>query len=254
MNTRRIAIGALALASTFCIGSAANAQVEYVEPSTVIVEPDVNTVEVIPQQTTEVTQVITQPAVFEPVFKHEMIRTVPTSPTVRTLPVVIERTTESTVMDAPTTFMPTTIIEAPAVVAPSTVVVPSATVIETPTFITSPQVVAPIETTTTVTKSISFDPLSLSDTVLGLNHMDRLTDMMDQVALGQSNGSLTTDAVTSLHAERDRIRDLINSHSPGGMTTDEINSVELALNELNQRIAHEMSGMVRPIASFGSPL
>jgi hypothetical protein len=280
MNTRRTAMGALALASTFFMGSAVNAQIETTE-STIIVQPDVETVEVVPQpattvevmpqQTSEITQVLTQPAVLEPVVRHEMIRAVPQSPTVRTLPVVIERstTTESIepsamvvphVITAPAVVQPTTVvaptvIETPAVVEMPAVVAPT-TVIETPAVVATPPVVLPSATTTTTTetRSISFDPLTLQDTVLGLNHMDRLTDMMDQVALGQSNGSLTSDTVSSLNAERDRIRDMINSHSAGGMTTEEINSIELALNEFNQRISNSMSGMGQPIAGFGSPL
>ena len=286
MNTRRTAMGALALASTFFMGSAVNAQIDTVE-STVILEPDVETVEVLPQptmlevmpqQTSEVTQVITQPAVVEPIFRHEMIRSVPESPTVRTLPVVIERSTTTEAVEpsamvvphvitapavvAPSaTFVTPTVVEMPAVVAPTTVietpaVVAPTTVIETPAVVTTPPVVLPSATTTTTTetRSISFDPLTLHDTVIGLNHMDRLTDMMDQVALGQTNGSLSSDSVTAINAERDRIRDMINSHSTGGMTMDEISSIELALNELNQRIAHSMSGMGQPIAGFGSPL
>jgi hypothetical protein len=101
-------------------------------------------------------------------------------------------------------------------------------------------VVAPVQTVER-TMSAIIPPISVGSAVLGLNHMDRLHDMMAQIDLGAGNGMLTADEATSLRASHDRIASLINSLAPGGLTMDEINQIELELNVLNQHISGSMS-------------
>lgn len=131
----------------------------------------------------------------------------------------------------------TTTTTMPAVIQP---VAPS--VITYPT-ITAP-VVSPVTTDSVIRTTVVSSPapgLSLGTYILGLNHMDRLTDMMDQVKLGSDRGWLTADELSSLNAERDRIASMINSYSSGGLTTPEVDEIEKSLTLFNQHIASEIN-------------
>lgn len=230
MQSKKIAIGALAIASSFMFSSAAQAELidlrifpglfdtrdtTTIESPAVIEAPVIQTYPaVLSPVTTEVRTVETRAAVVAPLETHEMIRAIPdtiSNTTVRTLPAVVERTT---------TF--------PAIVSP---LVDSST-----------------SSTTVVGPMLSFDRLSLREAFLGLNPMDRLSDMMDQVSLGSTRGWLTADEVGTLNAERDRIAAMINSSAPGGLTMSEINQIEVALTTFNQTIASEVNDMEGSIA------
>jgi len=128
---------------------------------------------------------------------------------------------------------------------PSTIAAPSVTVETTRTF---PAVIDPCNacnvqpTTRTFQRDFSaVMPLSTGSAILGLNAMDRLSDMMDQVRLGTERGFLSADGQASLTADHARISSLINSLAPGGLSLDEVNQIEVELNLFNQRISDSMS-------------
>jgi hypothetical protein len=127
----------------------------------------------------------------------------------------------------------------PAVVAPAcgTVVVPT----------TEVQTVAPLVERTELMVSPA-PSLSLGTMILGLNHQDRLHDMMDQVDLGASRGWLSGDQVTALRAEHDRLMSLIRDRQSDGLTMDEVNDIELQLNVFSQTIVGNLNAFDRPIA------
>lgn len=85
--------------------------------------------------------------------------------------------------------------------------------------------------------------VEMRESFIGLNHMDRLCDMMEQVSLGSARGWLTSEELSALHGERDRIAAMINSTALDGLDTGEIVQIESALTVLNQQIAGELNDM-----------
>jgi hypothetical protein len=184
-------------------------------------------------------------------------------------PAVIQQPAVIPAMTAP--VMQNNIITEPAVVAPSTSVTESSVSVSTPpltdmqirampSVVDSGQmtvestttlpavvdpvsdVVAPATTVQQTSSSAVISPISVGSPILGLNAADRLSDMMDQIQVGVSNGTITSDVQASLTAEHDSISTLINSLAPGGLTTDEVNQIETQLNLFNQHISSAMGG------------
>jgi hypothetical protein len=151
----------------------------------------------------------------------DVLQVYTTTPVLRTAPLVQYR------------VLPTTqrvIVPAPTVVRTERMVIPSSTV--TTTTRTLPVVSTPVTTTTTttVTETILKDP----------DHLDRLNDMMDQVALGESNGMLNASESAALRAEHARLEAVIRASLVDGLTQAEIDSIEKQLTLFNQQISGSM--------------
>jgi hypothetical protein len=151
----------------------------------------------------------------------DVLQVYTTTPVLRTAPLVQYR------------VLPTTqrvIVPAPTVVRTERMVIPSSTV--TTTTRTLPVVSTPVTTTTTttVTETTLKDP----------DHLGRLSDMMDQVALGESNGMLNASESATLRAEHSRLEAVIRASLVDGLTQAEIDSIEKQLTLFNQQISGSM--------------